>query len=211
MQAAKLKPLGIMILALLRERDMHPYEMIRLLRARRDERLIRIQHGTFYHQVGALERDGLLAPAAVEREGNRPERTSYTLLPAGEEAVLAWVRAELPRTDEPARFRVALAEAHNLPREEALALLALRIDALRALLTEHREGLGAARERTVDRQFLIEVERSAALIEADIAWSEATISAFADPELAWGAPSPAHIEAARRRDTEAAGPGKEDA
>ncbi|WP_258184368.1 hypothetical protein [Microbacterium foliorum] len=36
--AERLTPMGVMILALLREGDMHPYEMVRLMRARRDER-----------------------------------------------------------------------------------------------------------------------------------------------------------------------------
>ena len=33
----RLTPLGVMVLGLLREDDMHPYEMQRLLRQRRDE------------------------------------------------------------------------------------------------------------------------------------------------------------------------------
>ena len=36
----RLTPMGVMVLALLREGDMHPYEMVRLMRARRDERLL---------------------------------------------------------------------------------------------------------------------------------------------------------------------------
>ena len=116
--SAKLTPLGVMVLALLREGDMHPYEMMRLMRHRRDDRLVPIQNGTFYHTVGRLERAGLLAEVGVDRDGNRPERTTYTLTDSGRDIVLDWVRRELPRTDRPAEFRVALAEAHNLPREE---------------------------------------------------------------------------------------------
>src|SRR5829696_784641 len=111
-----------MVLALLREGDMHPYEMIRLLRFRGDERLVSIQNGTFYHTVGRLERAGLLAEVGVDRGGNRPERTTYTLTEPGRDAVVDWVRRELARTDRPVEFRVALAEAHNLRREDVLSL-----------------------------------------------------------------------------------------
>ena len=108
--SAKLTPLGVMVLALLREGDMHPYEMMRLMRFRRDDRLVPIQNGTFYHTVGRLERAGLLAEIGVDRDGNRPERTTYTLTDAGRDVVGEWVRRELPRIDRTTEFRVALAE-----------------------------------------------------------------------------------------------------
>ena len=105
-----------MVLALLGEGDMHPYEMIRLMRLRRDDRLVTITNGTLYHTVGRLERAGLLAEVGVDRDGNRPERTTYALTDGGPRAVGEWVRRELPRIDRPAEFRIALAEAHNLDR-----------------------------------------------------------------------------------------------
>ena len=88
--SAKLTPLGVMVLALLREGDMHPYEMMRLMRQRRDDRLVPIQNGTFYHTVGRLERAGLLAEVGVDRDGNRPERTTYTLTDSGRDIALDW-------------------------------------------------------------------------------------------------------------------------
>jgi len=118
-----LTPIAIMALALLREDDMHPYEMIRLLRHRRDDRMVTITNGTFYHTIARLQRAGLIDEVGNDRDGNRPERTTYTLLRAGADAVQTWLRAELPRVDHPIEFRVALAEAHNLERDEVIALL----------------------------------------------------------------------------------------
>ena len=43
---ARLTPLGVMVLALLREDDMHPYEMIRLMRQRHDDRIVSLTNGT---------------------------------------------------------------------------------------------------------------------------------------------------------------------
>ena len=122
-----LTPIAIMALALLREDDMHPYEMMRLLRHRRDDRMVSVTNGTFYHTIARLQRAGLIDEVGSDRDGNRPERTTYTLLPAGAEAVREWLRAELPRVDHPIEFRVALAEAHNLERDEVIALLRERV------------------------------------------------------------------------------------
>jgi len=83
----RLTPIAVMILATLREADMHPYEMVRLLKERGDDRLVPLQKGTIYHAVARLERDGLLAEVGVDRDGNRPERTTYTLRDAGRRAV----------------------------------------------------------------------------------------------------------------------------
>lgn len=194
MDVSRLTPLAVMVLALLREGDMHPYEMMRLLRTRRDERLVRIQKGTFYHAVSRLERDGFVAEVGIDRDGNRPERTTYSLTPAGEEAVVDWVRRELGRLDRPAEFRVALAEAHNLPRDEVIALLDARRALLQAAADEQRLGLAEAAERHVPDQFLVEVQRESVLLDAELAWQDALRARLADGSLAWGLDElPAHF------------------
>lgn len=194
MDVSRLTPLAVMVLALLREGDMHPYEMMRLLRNRRDERLVRIQKGTFYHAVSRLERDGFVAEVGIDRDGNRPERTTYSLTPAGEEAVVDWVRRELGRLDRPAEFRVALAEAHNLPRDEVIALLDARRALLQAAADEQRLGLAEAAERHVPDQFLVEVQRESVLLDAELAWQDALRARLADGSLAWGLDElPAHF------------------
>ncbi len=188
MPLKRLRPLGVMILATLAEGDMHPYEMQRLLRSRGDERLVSLQNGTFYHQIAALLADGFIAEASVERDGNRPQRTVYTLLPAGVAAVEAWCRDRLARTDSDADFRVALAEAHNLPRDEVVRLLDVRVTSLRTELAALDDGVGAARARAVGEQFLVELDRDMVLRQADITWTIGLRDAIADGTLAWGAP-----------------------
>jgi len=183
---ARLTPLGVMVLALLREGDMHPYEMMRLMRQRRDDRLVTITNGTLYHTVARLERAGLLGEVGVDRDGNRPERTTYTLTDKGVDAVDEWVRRELPRIDRPAEFRIALAEAHNLDRLEVAGLLRTRHA---ALLEDHAqlvEGRTSAQRRGVPEQFLLEVERADALLRTDLAWTAALIDRLDAHAFAWG-------------------------
>jgi DNA-binding PadR family transcriptional regulator len=191
----RLTPLAVMILALLSEGEMHPYEMMRLLRKRRDERLVRIQNGTFYHTVARLEREGLLAEVGIDRDGNRPERTTYRLTDAGGAAVLEWVRRELPQIERVTEFRVALAEAHNLARDEVIDLLAQRRIQLAAARDEHAAGLSGAAHRGVPDQFLVEVQRQSALLDAELAWQDALTARLADGSLPWGlAEIPAHLK-----------------
>ncbi|MDF2665458.1 MAG: putative transcriptional regulator [Microbacterium sp.] len=193
-ETSRLTPTAVMILATLREGDMHPYELMRLLKERRDDRLVPLQKGTIYHTVARLERDGLLAEVGVDRHGNRPERTTYTLLDAGHRAVEEWVRAELPRIDRPGEFRVALSEAHNLERDEVVALLDRRRALLEECIDEYRAGLEEAAARETPEQFLIEVRRQAVLLDAELAWQDSLRARLADRTLPWGvAEIPEHI------------------
>lgn len=124
MTSPRLSPTATLVLAVLLEQPMHPYEMLVRLRKRRDDRLVRLNPGAVYHAVDRLERDGLVERAGVDRDGNRPERTLYAITPAGVAAHDARTRdlvRETPR-EYPA-FPVGLALVHDLPREDALALL----------------------------------------------------------------------------------------
>lgn len=184
----RLTPLGLMVLALLDEGDMHPYEMIRLMRFRRDDRLVAITNGTMYHTVARLERAGLLAEVGVDRDGNRPERTTYAVTDAGALAVTEWVRRELPRIDRPAEFRIALAEAHNLDREEAVRLLGIRLAALAGAQTALGEGHRAAQHKGVPAQYLLEIDREEAMLAAELAWLGGLIERIDTPDFPWGSP-----------------------
>ena len=183
---AKLTPLGLMVLALLEEGDMHPYEMMRLMRQRRDDRLVSITNGTMYHTVARLEAVGMLAETGTDRDGNRPERTTYTRTDAGRDAVEQWVRRELPRIDRPADFRIALAEAHNLERGEVIELLSARREALTAAHLELARGRASAGERGIPEQFLLEVEREQLLVDVEVHWLTGLITRLEQHAFPWG-------------------------
>jgi DNA-binding PadR family transcriptional regulator len=182
----RLTPLGVVILALLREGDMHPYEMLRLLRQRRKDRVVTIANGTFYHTVSRLEETGFLREVGVDREGNRPERTTYSLTEPGHAIVAEWVRRELPRVDRPGDFRVALAEAHNLSRDEVVALLSARRALLAADLDGHREALARTQAKGIPVQFVIDTERDEIILAAELAWLDALIARLDAGVIPWG-------------------------
>jgi len=184
--AERLTPMGVMVLALLREGDMHPYEMVRLMRARRDERLLAVTNGTLYHTVGRLQRGGLIDEVGTDREGNRPERTTYTLTDAGRDALIGWLRRELSIIDRPAEFRIALAEAHNLERPDVVDCLRVRRVALAEGHALHRDGLTGARRKGAPEQVLVEFERQEVLLDAELRWLDSLLDRLEAEAFPWG-------------------------
>ncbi|MDZ4044936.1 MAG: PadR family transcriptional regulator, partial [Rhodoglobus sp.] len=122
----------------------------------------------------------------IDREGNRPERTTYSLTDAGREAVVTWVQRELPRIDRPSEFRIALAEAHNLERPEVIELLGAHRVALVDDHIRHRDGLANARQHAVPEQVLVEIERQEALLAAELRWLDSLLERLEADALPWG-------------------------
>ena len=85
---ANVTPLGISVLALLVERPMHPYEMYRLLLERHEDRRVKIRPGSLYHTVDRMAESGLVEATGTERDGGRPERTTYRITDAESTALL---------------------------------------------------------------------------------------------------------------------------
>src|SRR5262245_49974675 len=83
---------ALAVLALLRERDMHPYQMRRLLRERHKDERLALKPGSLYHTIGWLEQNSWVERVGNSREGNRPERTTYRITEAGEAALLQSLR-----------------------------------------------------------------------------------------------------------------------
>src|SRR6202022_675806 len=76
---------SLAVLSLLRERDMHPYEMQRQMHLRHTDDLLALKRGSLYHAINQLQRDGLIEPVETSRAGRWPERTVYRVTPDGED------------------------------------------------------------------------------------------------------------------------------
>ena len=66
-------PLMLMVLVLLAEAPMHPYEMQRLMQWRGKDQVVRVQRGSLYPAVERLANAGLIGTAAVR---NGPSTSS---------------------------------------------------------------------------------------------------------------------------------------
>jgi DNA-binding PadR family transcriptional regulator len=184
--APRLSPAATLVLDTLREGTAHPYEMLATLRRRRDDRLVRLTPGAVYHAVDRLERDGLVERVGVEREGNRPERTTYALTTAGTAALTARTR-ELVRDTPPehAGFPVGLALVHELAQDDAADLLRERRDALTETIEGVREELDDLVSRGLPRRYLLDAFFQVDRTSAEIAWIDTVLAELASGALSW--------------------------
>lgn len=193
--AASLRPLGIVTLALLTERPMHPYEMYQLLLARNQDLTVKVRPGTLYHVINWLEGAGLVVATGTEREGNRPERTTYAITPQGATALHHSVVAMLSEpADEFPEFTVAMGEAHNLTTSEVLAALKGRVAVIEAKCERGEQSVERAAAKGLPRRFILGAEFALNRAHADIAWLHSVIDDIESGSLPWDTPVPASIK-----------------
>lgn len=186
-----LRPLGVVSLALLTERAMHPYEMYQLLVARSQDKTVKLRPGTLYHAINWLEGAGFVVATGTEREGNRPERTTYAITEDGRAALRRSVVTMLtePQQEYP-EFTVAMGEAHNLSRDEVLAALHERVAMLDADRARGETMLARTEARGLPRRFILGGEFALNRAKADIAWLNAVIADIENGQLPWDTPVP---------------------
>ncbi|GAA1481854.1 PadR family transcriptional regulator [Gordonia sinesedis] len=181
-----LPPLAILVLGLVAERPMHPYEMVQTTVDRKEDRLVKFRPGTLYHTVDRLAGDGLIEVYEVRREGNRPERTVYAITESGRAALSGSLAAILERNPvEYPELYLALSEAHGLPRAQVVDLLTVRVARMRDELT----GLLAATETVAaegkPEMFYLDVGCRIATLRAQIDWLDALVVRMRDRTLEW--------------------------
>jgi DNA-binding PadR family transcriptional regulator len=181
-----LTPLGVAALALLMERPMHPYEMYQTLVQRSEDRVVKVRPGSLYHTVDRLAGQGLVRATGTEREGNRPERTTYEITEHGGLALSERVTEILatPINEYP-EFPLALGESHNLPVETVIQLLRNRVSLLRADLGFMESGIRALEAKKLPRKYWINVQYTRTLREVEVTWLESLIDDLESGELSW--------------------------
>ncbi|WP_405161108.1 PadR family transcriptional regulator [Nocardia sp. NBC_01499] len=179
-------PLAIAVLALLEEQPMHPYEMFQLLIARREDALVKVRPGSLYHTVARLAEQELVQAEGVDRAGNRPERTTYRITERGRAALRTRI-AEILRFPAPEYpvFPIGLAESHNLPKADVLALLRERLAHLEGELAEIGMLIGWAGERKVPRRYILVLPYLQAMLGAEVVWVNGFLAELEGGELEW--------------------------
>jgi DNA-binding PadR family transcriptional regulator len=181
-----LTPLAISVLALLNERPMHPYEMVQTLLERHEDRIVKVRPGSLYHTVERLAAGELVQATGTERAGNRPERTTYTITAAGQQALTARLSELIgsPVNEYPA-FPVALSEAHNLGRTEVLDLLTARVAQLQQLVDEVDALIDSARAREVLEAYWVTADYLRAMHATERDWIARLIDRIESKDLSW--------------------------
>ena len=184
--SSSLTPLGVAALALLVERPMHPYEMYQTLVQRSEERVVKVRPGSLYHTVDRLAANGLVRATGTEREGNRPERTTYEITERGSLALSERV-AEILGTpvNEYPEFPLALGEAHNLPVESVIQLLKNRVSLIRADIAVLDDGIRSIQAKQLPRKYWLNVQYTRALSDVEASWLESLIHDLESGDISW--------------------------
>lgn len=184
--ASTITPLAIAALALLAERPMHPYEMYQLLIQREDDRLVKVRPGSLYHTIDRLAGQGLVRATGTEREGNRPERTTYEITEPGQLALSERIAEILaaPANEYP-EFPLGISQAHNLPKRTVIDLLNRRLTRLRSELDGVAARYKEVTDRKIDRKFWLDLTYSRAVFEAELAWIENLIAEVESGAIDW--------------------------
>ncbi|MFI7276598.1 PadR family transcriptional regulator [Streptomyces sp. NPDC049879] len=179
-------PLVPVVLGLLLERPAHPYQLLSALRDRGDAHAAAATRGTLYNTVTALAGAGWVAAQGQERAGNRPERTVYTITPAGHAELVRRLDAEIRDPErEFTRFVAAVSHLGALGPGDAADALAERARRLRDRTAADEARLGDALAAGVPRLHVIEAEYALALARAETAWAERTADEIRSGSLAW--------------------------
>ena len=175
----------IAVLALLQEAPMHPYEMRRLLKIRHKDEILALKSGSLYHSIARLQRAGLIAVETTERDGKRPERTTYHVTSAGLDALMSSLRmmVSTPRR-ESSEFMAAMSFLVYLDSAEAVRRLEERARKLEAEIVQVSAGLGAA-SAFVERINLVESEYLQAMLKAELGWVRGLENEIRSGRLDW--------------------------
>jgi DNA-binding PadR family transcriptional regulator len=179
-------PLALVVLGLLRERPMHPYEMQQLIRDHHTDQVIKLRAGSLYHTVERLQRTELISAIETGRAGRRPERTVYAITDRGRDEFAANLRQLLSRPEqEYPVFGAAIEQLDALDPSEAAKLLGRRcvalegdiaaVDRIERLLIDN--GLG--------RIHLLELEYAQAMRRAEVAWVRHLVDEIRSGSLIW--------------------------
>jgi DNA-binding PadR family transcriptional regulator len=191
----------IAVLALLREHPMHPYQMQQLLRLRHKDEILALKRGSLYHAIGRLLRAGLIAVEKTEREGKRPERTTYSITPSGLDEFKLTIKKIVSTTRrESSEFMAAMSFLVHLDPDEAGHLLKERAQSLDTQIAQLIAGLAAAAAH-VQRINLLESEYLLAMLKAEAAWIQGLEKEIRTGKLTWSFKAVLRAAAADRKAT----------
>jgi DNA-binding PadR family transcriptional regulator len=161
-------PLAFAVLGSLSERPMHPYEISTMLRTRGKDGSIKLNYGSLYSVVGALEKHGLIEAQETLRDGNRPERTVYAITADGKAEFDDWL-AELLGTPirEFSQLEAGLAYLPAFHPDRVVELLDRRAAALDASIAELDDLHHSPMLADLPRLFWVESEYRLAVLTAE--------------------------------------------
>jgi DNA-binding PadR family transcriptional regulator len=166
----------LLVLGVVRELGpVHGYDVRRELLSWQADSWASIAPGSIYNSLKTLVREELVEVVGTDRQGARPERTTYRLTEAGEQEFTRLLRDNLSRSALPNHpLLVGLAFIPDAPEEELAVALRQRADDLRARLEQSRLLLDkiVSGASGIPAHVAESYRLNAALLEAEASWAE---------------------------------------
>ena len=171
-------PTRLLVLGVVRIfQPVHGYDVRRELRSWRAETWANVAPGSIYNALKSMARDGLVEVVGTDQVGGRPERTSYRLTAEGEREFGRLVReafwAVAPSVDP---LMPALSFIWTLRREEAIAALEHRIQALRGEAERARLEIARLDDPHSRDQVALMLDLAARRATAELPWAEELVA-----------------------------------
>ncbi len=170
----------LLVLGAVREAGtVHGYDLRRELLSWGAEQWASVAPGSIYNALNTLVREGMLEVVGTDRQGARPERTTYRLTADGEKDFQELLRDNLRRSRLPNHPLLAgLAFVPFLPRDELAEAMKHRAEELQAQADERRadlrailKGPGDLRRGGIPRHVAESFRLTAVLLESEAAWA----------------------------------------
>jgi DNA-binding PadR family transcriptional regulator len=177
-------PLAFAVLGSLTERAMHPYEISTMLKTRGKDMSIKLNYGSLYSIVAALEKHGFIKAVETVRDGNRPEKTVYAITDQGRDEFTDWL-AELLGSPERefSQLEAGLAYLPAFSPDRVVELLDQRVKSLLADVEKLETAHASMEAMKLPRIFWVESEFRLALVQAEISYVQGLADAIRTDEL----------------------------
>ncbi|HEX4700900.1 MAG TPA: PadR family transcriptional regulator [Pseudonocardiaceae bacterium] len=181
-----LTPMALAVLEILHEGPRHPYEIHQLMHEREVWRLLKLTAGSLYHAIERLAEDGLIEVLETTRAGRRPERTTYRMTEAGQDAFAARLRSMIaePVIEYP-QYAVAVGFLHELRREDATFHLRRRTVALEAQLAADAVVIARLAEAGIHPLYWADVELKRCQRESELTWTRQLLDQITSGKVTW--------------------------
>ncbi len=152
---------------------VHGYFLRRELLTWHVDEWANIQPGSIYNALRSLKKDGYVEETGTESEGNRPERTTYSITPEGEVEFLRLLRGALwtVGTFDIGPVMALTSFMYALSREEVLAALDHRVREIDAKIASNQYSIEDVHRSTSTPAYVREIfELSISRLRGEQQW-----------------------------------------
>lgn len=179
------KPAAL-LMGILYEKPLNPYEITKLLAYMNIKWWFNVADSTVYTTLKNLEKRGLIE-GAIEKAGNMPERTVYSLTGKGKEELKETIREAASQFSYDTNiFTIAAFNMDFLENEEKKELLEKRLQILQSYLAGIRKQDNEAWKQEVSALHAANLKRMIDIVSAEISGTKRLLSAVEEGKFESG-------------------------